>query len=252
MKHKIIQIANNTLALCLPKEFIRKLSLKKGDVLSVCLYNDKLVMKKDQHFIKLDRELWEEISTYEKIKLLKFLNKLGFEHIEVPSICKELKSLNEINITQINEYSYVIEFLERNEENELKKIYLLLEILFDNVEKNERELIFKIKQKMQSINHQNLLKCMNYNLEKYLILLKILDIINHLVEIYELSFSKKWNIGNNNYIKLFILNLKKIFECDKIEDILHILIENKRIINELISSSIDSELKIHYLKLDII
>ncbi|MEM4396212.1 MAG: hypothetical protein QXR30_00945 [Candidatus Woesearchaeota archaeon] len=251
MKHKIIQIANNTLALCLPKEFIKKLSLKKGDVLSVCLYNDKLVMKKEQHIIKIDKSLWDCLSNYERIKLLKFLNKLGFEYIEIPSTFEELKNLNDIKITKLSDYSYILEFSERNELNEFKKIHTLIEILFDNIEKNEKEIIFKIKQKLQSINHQNLLKNMNYNLEKYLILLKILDTVNYIIDMYETIIEKGKKLSEYN-IKTIISNFKKIIDCETMEEIMLLLLENKKIIKETITSCKDNELINHYLKLDII
>lgn len=251
MKHKIIQIANNTLALCLPKEFIRKLSLKKGDVLSVCLYNDKLVMRKDQHITKVEKSLWEKLSHYEKIKLLKFLNKLGFEYIEIPSTFEELKSMNDVKVTKLTEYSYIVEFSERNELSEFKKIYALVEMLLENIEKNENELIFKIKQKLHSINHQNLLKNMNYNLEKYLILLKILDTLHYLVDAYDTFILKGKELSINN-LKTILYNFRKIIDCERIEEILELLVENKKLIKDAISSCKDIELINHYLKLDIV
>lgn len=238
MHHKIIQIANNTLALCIPKAFIQKLGLKKGDILSTSILNQLMIIKKESSTVQIQKDLWNNLNVTEKIKLLKFLNRLGFEKVLVPDISQDLKTLSGIRIHRLNDCYFELEFVEREELKELQKIFYLFNLFFETFEDfMNHEILFKIRQKINHINHHNLLREVKYNIEKYIILQKILDSIEEILSFLQ-KVKQKTNLSKlSNLFKLVIDNYKKMIFSEDFDEIIRLSIENHRIIKNAIFDS---------------
>ncbi len=180
MNRSIIKISQNAYAISLPTSYVKLLNLKKGQRLNTIIVRDKLLIdpQREQTYV-IKSKYWKELSNVEKIKVLRFLNFLGYKYVIVPSVHDLfIEHLNVI--VERKDDKFIISFNDRSEIRELNTIISLNMILLSEI-KNLRfnhELVFNILRRLKKISFINLINELDYDFEKYLIVSKIIDALN--------------------------------------------------------------------------
>ncbi|RLE45941.1 hypothetical protein DRJ22_03185 [Candidatus Woesearchaeota archaeon] len=147
MKRKVIQIADSTQLISLPRKWAKKLNIKKGDEIEVVEDNDKLIISTRSSAAKLMRTSLD-ITGFEEIipRLLHSFYKNGFDEVELlfkdPKVISKIqKSLRDemigFEIVEQRPGSCLIKTIAGTNRNEydsvLRRTFILLKLMFEGI-----------------------------------------------------------------------------------------------------------------------